>query len=232
MSLIKLLDRALSVDLSKSEHRAFLALLRQTLGFNKTNDALTSGRIAQITGLRKDHAKKALTGVVDAGLFERSPHSIYEYTYAAAVQEASPAPTKPAPAETDPTKPVPAPALAELTIDEVIDDETRSTLARSLSTLRTDDAQAVCDLLAQAIKNGSIQTTPIRFAGALIRAARFGTLDKSSLKKQQQPLSTPPAPQKSHADFERKAQEGYYRQVAALLGKSIDDVKRDHGVMA
>ncbi len=81
MSLVTLLDKALATDLSKTEWRIFATLLRQTLGFGKTSDALSFGRIAQLSGVRKDHAKKAVDSVCDAGLFTRSEHPQYDFLY-------------------------------------------------------------------------------------------------------------------------------------------------------
>ncbi|WP_020395368.1 replication protein [Thiolinea disciformis] len=212
MSLITLLDKALATDLSKSEHRAFLALLRQTLGFNKVSDALTFNRLAKLMGLRKDHAKKAVQGVVDAGLFQQVPHAEYEFTYSVPMVE--------------PTR-VSRPAQ-EINLPEGLDDETTATLQRSLKTLCPTDAQHVCQLLGKAMQDGSIRTTPLRFASALVKAAKVGALDISALSAQ--PIAQqPPQAQKKHPDLEARFRDSFFAQVAQLTGQPIELVRAQHG---
>ena len=76
-----LIDAALGADLNKNELKTFLVLFRQTLCFGKTSDALTTKRIAKLSGIRKDRIKPTLKRLVSAGLFEVAPHKLYEHTF-------------------------------------------------------------------------------------------------------------------------------------------------------
>ena len=76
-----LIDAALGADLNKNELNTFLVLFRQTLCFGKTSDALTTKRIAKLSGIRKDRIKPTLKRLVSAGLFEVAPHKLYEHTF-------------------------------------------------------------------------------------------------------------------------------------------------------
>lgn len=79
--LRSLLEAALAAKLEKNELRMFLALLNQTIGYGKASDPLTMGRLAQLTGIRKDRVGKAVSGLVDRGLFERVGHPWLDFTY-------------------------------------------------------------------------------------------------------------------------------------------------------
>lgn len=82
MSLaIALIDAALGADLNKNELKTFLVLFRQTLCYGKTSDALTFKRVAKLSGIRKDRIKPALQRLVSTGLFEATPHKLYEHAY-------------------------------------------------------------------------------------------------------------------------------------------------------
>lgn len=223
MSLVALLDHALETDLSKSEWRAFAALLRQTLGFNKLSDALTFGRLAQLTGLRKDHAKAAVQGVVKAGLFEQSEHPSYEFLYTVAhaerlkmTQESKP----------DQEKKMGTHQTIEFIYPEEIDHETQQNLTPSLAKLRSADAQDVCDLLAHAIRNHSIQTTPARFGFGLIKAAQSGMLDTSALRTlSQQSTQTPSTPPK--VINKTLDDDFFYQNLAKIQGKTLEAIKAE-----
>lgn len=64
--------------------------------------------------------------------------------------------------------------------------ETYDHLENGLKTLPKAQANDVLQLLALAIRNHSIKTTPTRLGGALIKAAKAGTLDTSALQAMQQ----------------------------------------------
>lgn len=82
MSLaIPVIDAALAADLNKNELKTFLVLFRQTLCFGKTYDALTFKRLAKLSGIRKDRIKPTLKRLVSVGLFEATPHKLFEHTY-------------------------------------------------------------------------------------------------------------------------------------------------------
>lgn len=79
--LRNLLEAALAADLEKNELRMFLALLNQTIGYGKASDPLTMGRLAQLTGIRKDRVSKAIDCLIDKTLFEREAHTWLDFTY-------------------------------------------------------------------------------------------------------------------------------------------------------
>lgn len=72
-SLIDLLDAALSADLSKRQWAAFAAVLRQTLGYRKPEDDLAPRRMAQLTGIRRNHIWQAKNDLIDKGLISSRP---------------------------------------------------------------------------------------------------------------------------------------------------------------
>jgi phage replication O-like protein O len=76
-----LIDAALSASLSQNELKVFLVLLRQTLTFSKTADALTAKRIATLSHIRKDRVLPALQGLLHTQLFTTEPHPLYETKY-------------------------------------------------------------------------------------------------------------------------------------------------------
>ncbi|SKA81058.1 phage replication protein O [Thiothrix eikelboomii] len=219
MSLVPLLDKALAADLSKSEWRAFAALLRQTVGFNKISDALTFGRLAQLTGLRKDHLKPAVQGVLKAGLFSQSAHPDYEFMYTVAHAESIKPKDVTHTNEGNNTK-------TEINYPKEIDHETQQALSPALAKLRSSAAQDVCDLLALAIRNRSIQTTPVRFGFALISAAKNGTLDKTALRSNpQQPAQAPnPQPKAVNKQID---DDFFYRNLAKIQGKTLETIKAE-----
>lgn len=234
MNLIPLLDNALAADLSKSEWRAFAALLRQTLGFNKISDALTFGRLAQLTGLRKDHAKAAVQGVLKAGLFSQSEHPDYEFMYTVAHAERVEIRRESKPDQEKPAEPKRADLL---TYPEEISDETKKGLRQPLSTLPTIQAQNIIDRLAQAIRNpGEIKKTPLAMGMWLIGEVKRGNLsvlpqqttDSTIRFSSQQPAQAPETP-KQHTDLEAKFRDSFFAQVAKLTGESIEAVKAQHG---
>ena len=76
-----LLDAALAADLTQNELKVFLALFRQTLCYGKRTDPLTLKRLVALTGIRKDRISKAIEGVINKGLFERTAHPLFEFAY-------------------------------------------------------------------------------------------------------------------------------------------------------
>lgn len=71
--LITILDSALAAGLSKRQWAVFAAVLRQTLGYRKVVDDLSSGRLAQLTGIQRNHIWQAKSELVDMGLLVSSP---------------------------------------------------------------------------------------------------------------------------------------------------------------
>ena len=212
MNLVKLLNAALNADLSKSEHQVFLVLLRQTLGYHKNSDALTLGAIAKNSGLRKDHAKKAVHGVINAGLYSIQPHAQYEtlYSIVGSTTAATIEPAKPSlPPKTD---------VDALHYPQEINHQTRDALRPALLSLKSQDAQDILLLLAIAIQNGSIKTTPERLGYALIKAAKNGTLDRSALHKQ-------PSNTSNSAEQEAEKAENTRRYQISNLMLEIDKIK-------
>lgn len=82
--LRNLLEAALAADLSKNEWKVFAVLLKQTLGFGKRRDPLTTKRIATLSGIRSDRVQPALDQVLKSGLYEATPHAWLDHTYAIA----------------------------------------------------------------------------------------------------------------------------------------------------
>ena len=71
--LITILDAALTADLGKRQWAAFAAVLRQTLGYRKVADDLSARRLAQLTGIQRNHIWQAKQELVDKGLLVSAP---------------------------------------------------------------------------------------------------------------------------------------------------------------
>lgn len=72
-SLVTILDAALAADLGKRQWAVFAAVLRQTLGYRKVSDDLSSGRLSQLTGIQRNHIWQAKQELVDKGLLVSTP---------------------------------------------------------------------------------------------------------------------------------------------------------------
>jgi phage replication O-like protein O len=72
-SLVTILDAALAADLGKRQWAVFAAVLRQTLGYRKVSDDLSSGRLSQLTGIQRNHIWQAKQELVDMGLLVSAP---------------------------------------------------------------------------------------------------------------------------------------------------------------
>lgn len=72
-SLVTILDAALAADLGKRQWAVFAAVLRQTLGYRKLADDLSSGRLSQLTGIQRNHIWQAKQELVDRGLLVSTP---------------------------------------------------------------------------------------------------------------------------------------------------------------
>lgn len=85
MKLLRnLLEAALEADLSKNEWKVFAVLLNQTLGYGKRRDPLTTKRIAAMSRIRADRVQPAIDQVLNAGIYEATPHAWLDHTYAIA----------------------------------------------------------------------------------------------------------------------------------------------------
>ncbi|HRJ53082.1 MAG TPA: replication protein [Candidatus Thiothrix moscowensis] len=71
--LVTILDAALAADLGKRQWAVFAAVLRQTLGYRKLADDLSSGRLSQLTGIQRNHIWQAKQELVDKGLLVSAP---------------------------------------------------------------------------------------------------------------------------------------------------------------
>lgn len=71
--LIDLLDTALNADLSKRQWAAFAAVLRQTVGYRKTEDDLSARRLEQLTGIQRNHIWQAKNDLIDQGIIISRP---------------------------------------------------------------------------------------------------------------------------------------------------------------
>lgn len=68
----------------------FAAVLRQTLGYRKVADDLSSGRLAQLTGIQRNHIWQAKQELVDKGLLVSVPGKFGEVLGFAVLHEKSP----------------------------------------------------------------------------------------------------------------------------------------------
>lgn len=70
--LVAILDAALAADLGKRQWAAFAAVLRQTLGYRKTADDISPRRLAQLTGIQRNHIWQAKNELLAMGLLTRA----------------------------------------------------------------------------------------------------------------------------------------------------------------
>lgn len=77
-----LIDLALvEHKLTQNELRVHLALMRQTIGYGKTQDAISNRQLGDLSGLRSDRMQTAIKGLIEKGLWTREKHRYFDYTY-------------------------------------------------------------------------------------------------------------------------------------------------------
>ena len=213
--LRNLLEAALNKDLSQNEWRVFAALLYKTLGYGKQVDSPHWNQLAQLTHIRKDRVQPAVLSVLEKGIFEalelkryRQTYKIPDVFFAGEVQSRFFAPNIPKNAKT--TRAVVAkthsPGTNRKTIPTDLNHDNstprgcgESELVKPVELSANDFAQlapalaklpsfaqSILDLLALAIRQGTIRTTPVRLGFGLIKQAQAGNLNTSALQTQQQ----------------------------------------------
>ena len=70
--LVAILDAALAADLGKRQWAAFVAVLRQTMGYRKAADDISPRRLEQLTGIQRNHIWQAKNELLAMGLLTRS----------------------------------------------------------------------------------------------------------------------------------------------------------------
>ena len=82
MSLaLDMIDAAMAADLTPNEHKVFLILFRQTVGYGRKTDLLCIPQFVKLTGIRKDRLIPAIASVLGKGLFEVSPSREFQHRY-------------------------------------------------------------------------------------------------------------------------------------------------------
>ena len=82
MSLaLDMIDAAMAADLTPNEHKVFLILFRQTVGYGRKTDNLCIPQFVRLTGIRKDRLIPAIASVLGKGLFEVSPSREFQHRY-------------------------------------------------------------------------------------------------------------------------------------------------------
>ena len=82
MSLaLDMIDAAMAADLTPNEHKVFLILFRQTVGYGRKTDLLCIPQFVRLTGIRKDRLLPAIASVLGKGLFEVSPSREFQHRY-------------------------------------------------------------------------------------------------------------------------------------------------------
>lgn len=83
MSLFhRYLDAAQQASLTKNEWRVFNVILKKTIGYCKSSDAINSRQWKkECPDLRADRRNEAITRLVDKGLLEVMEHEFYDYEY-------------------------------------------------------------------------------------------------------------------------------------------------------
>ena len=82
MSLaLDMIDAAMAADLTPNEHKVFLILFRQIVGYGRKTDLLCIPQFVRLTGIRKDRLLPAIASVLGKGLFEVSPSREFQHRY-------------------------------------------------------------------------------------------------------------------------------------------------------
>ena len=82
MSLaLDMIDAAMAADLTPNEHKVFLILFRQTVGYGRKTDLLCIPQFVRLTDIRKDRLIPAIASVLGKGLFEVSPSREFQHRY-------------------------------------------------------------------------------------------------------------------------------------------------------
>lgn len=207
-----LIDAALIAHLSQNELKIFLVLLRQTLTYTKTADPLTTKRIAQLSHIRKDRVLPAINRLLQTQIFQTQAHPLYETEYFINPQYLN-TPPIPKNRTTSPKTEIPPEKRVHTTKtyttvnlntttgsrDVPLSTSTHATTealpypktfssteqhqaAQILDGLSPQAAHDCLQILNQALTTNKIQK-PLAYLYQLVKAARAGTLDTSTLQK-------------------------------------------------
>lgn len=165
-----------------------------------------------------------------APLYGETPHSMGDFNHSAGtyrdlpLQSPTSTDTNNADQPSEPVCDVNLNSVTEIKKPAAVDVETYTALLPALRKLPNADAAAnVLALLAAAITDRSIKTTPIRMGGALIKAANAGTLDTSRLQPALSHQKTEnPAEAKRRADYAAQAERSHLEMMARLSGVPIE----------
>lgn len=146
------------------------------------------------------------------------------------IKPTQPTNPSPSPPTTDTSPPPPLPHSCrpqQLRIPPEISAQLLQSLRSALQTLSDDDAQCIVDLLASALRQGSVRH-PLRYAYGLINRLHAGTLNRSDLAINSPPIP-PPLPQQA-ANTQRAlahqhaAEQAMLERLASLGGVPIEQL--------
>lgn len=69
----ELFDAALRFPFTLRQYKAFMAILRKTYGYNKKSDDISSTQVAEVTGMDRSDASKAIKDLVAIGVITAQP---------------------------------------------------------------------------------------------------------------------------------------------------------------
>lgn len=112
---------------------------------------------------------------------------------------------------------------------EAVSSEAYRNLSPALKTLPAKQALQVLELIALAVKEGSIKTTQERMGGALIKAARSGTLDTSRIIQAEQAAESKRRAERAEVERAKREKAGeiaHLAMLAKLGGVSVETLMR------
>lgn len=236
--LVTLLDTALQANLSKRQWAAFIAVLRQTVGFRKTEDDLSARRLQQLTGIQRNHIWQAKNELVAMGLLCRQPGqfgdrlSFPETGHGRPETGIKPAQIRPdvrpkrdttvsnltvskpdngqGDASTVTSDPPEEPPAALDYPPELLPAE-REQAAQQLDGLSPQAAQQVLAVWGHKIRSGEVRKSRLGLLIALVKASRAGQLNTDCLPRRHP--ATPP-PDEPGVERQKQQREHWLEQQA------------------
>lgn len=249
-----LIDAALQAKCTQNELRVHLVLLRQTIGFGKSQDAISNRQLCDLSGVRSDRMQTAIEGLIEKGLWQRKKHRYYDYSYR--IPEAhnptqkiiTPAlPRSPDFQESTPpssenasrnsgshiqTKQTNQTTHTDVSCVTGLSESEQQLAKQLLKPLKPDDQNDCLKLFKLEFDLGKVKK-PMAYLAALVKAAKRGLLDRSALRYQQyqQNRPTPPAQhiERANAYAERK----HLENMAKLAGIPLEHLLKggaDHAL--
>lgn len=75
----ELFEAMIRFEKSKRQYKVLLAVIRKTYGYQKKADVISSGQLAELTGLHSPHCRSAVRELADLGVLHVEPVGQYQH---------------------------------------------------------------------------------------------------------------------------------------------------------